>query len=525
MGNTDSIPLVSQVKSLVQVISGDEEGALETQKNFIRTGIIASQINSAVVAAQGDHEEARRIQEEFGEESLTILEGLPLVGHAMSAGYAAGGDLEKAEQVALTATKSTVVAGSAAISLACGPGAPVCAAAIGSAAVVATNAAWDGVESLVRNETVGVIKTGFLIKNMVERNETADPGEVFDIAFEQTALAAGGAFGGFRLSKAGGVAKVGNARGVAKVGKAKGVAKVKKAGVVEVMKAPWRCLCKRSVGTEVPPSPLLLAAPPSLRQVDLTPQTVDGLLHGVLSVFVILKLVLGNSPLATPYLRELCEAVDRQEHLEECQQWLVAAMDKYGDLKSEERPKPLISSLATLVFDYDNLVAGNLVGSGLQVWLCTSVLGVQGEPLLLQDCVLRLRQGLREVQALEVTSSTDHHRNKRRAMCCASVNFRKNHFVSDTVDNLVARKGWVGRNTRILTPRQQVYQMVNDKVALGESKVAQFRGQVVREVRLEGLSMVDEVAQAGGGVIRMVREQPIVVTIGQTGQLVHLTGA
>ena len=61
--------------------------------------------------------------------------------------------------MALAATKSTVVAGSALVSLACGPGAPACAAALGSAAVVATNAAWDGLESLARNDTVGLVKT------------------------------------------------------------------------------------------------------------------------------------------------------------------------------------------------------------------------------------------------------------------------------------------------------------------------------------------------------------------------------
>ena len=48
MGNTDSIPIVSQVKSLVQVIGGDENGALKTQENFIRTAPIAAQINSLV---------------------------------------------------------------------------------------------------------------------------------------------------------------------------------------------------------------------------------------------------------------------------------------------------------------------------------------------------------------------------------------------------------------------------------------------------------------------------------------------
>ena len=52
MGNTDSVPVVSQFKSLVQVASGDEEGARRTQENFIRTGIVASQINSLVHSVQ-----------------------------------------------------------------------------------------------------------------------------------------------------------------------------------------------------------------------------------------------------------------------------------------------------------------------------------------------------------------------------------------------------------------------------------------------------------------------------------------
>ena len=34
MGNTDSIPIVSQVKSLVQVIGGDENGALKTVREI-----------------------------------------------------------------------------------------------------------------------------------------------------------------------------------------------------------------------------------------------------------------------------------------------------------------------------------------------------------------------------------------------------------------------------------------------------------------------------------------------------------
>ena len=102
MGNTDSIPVVSQVKSLVQVIGGDEEGALHTQQNFIRTAPVAAQINSLVQYAQGNETEALRIQEEHGQAMLQLAENTPIVGHIVSMVYAARGDHKKAKIVAIS---------------------------------------------------------------------------------------------------------------------------------------------------------------------------------------------------------------------------------------------------------------------------------------------------------------------------------------------------------------------------------------------------------------------------------------
>ena len=48
MGNTDSIPIVSQIKSLVQVANGDAEAAKTTQENFMRQAPVVSQVNSLV---------------------------------------------------------------------------------------------------------------------------------------------------------------------------------------------------------------------------------------------------------------------------------------------------------------------------------------------------------------------------------------------------------------------------------------------------------------------------------------------
>ena len=44
MGNVDSIPVVSQMKSLFQVIAGDAIGAKATQEHFARQAPIASQV-------------------------------------------------------------------------------------------------------------------------------------------------------------------------------------------------------------------------------------------------------------------------------------------------------------------------------------------------------------------------------------------------------------------------------------------------------------------------------------------------
>lgn len=72
MGNTDSIPVISQVKSLVQVITGDEEGAKKTQENFSKLAPIVSQARSAYHALDGDLEQAKNIQKDFGVNAVAM---------------------------------------------------------------------------------------------------------------------------------------------------------------------------------------------------------------------------------------------------------------------------------------------------------------------------------------------------------------------------------------------------------------------------------------------------------------------
>ena len=74
----DALPVVSQVKSAVQWLWGDSEGAYETQVNFTKKFPVVSQVRSAGFALVGNQKEARKTQMEF----LGNLDGIPVVGHA-----------------------------------------------------------------------------------------------------------------------------------------------------------------------------------------------------------------------------------------------------------------------------------------------------------------------------------------------------------------------------------------------------------------------------------------------------------
>ena len=396
----------------------------------------------------------------------------------MAAGYAISGDLEKAENVAIGATKSTVVAGSVVVSLACGPGAPVCGATLGSLAAVGTNAAWDGVESVVRNETVGVIKT---VEDLVERNETHSAGEIFDISFGQASLAAGGAFGGFKVNKGA------NMKFVGKVGKA--------------AKSTIKCICKREVESDT--DPILQGVPPSLSQMSFHDQSVDGFIHSVVSIFIIMKLIFTKSSLATPYLSEICGAVGKSNiPILECEEWLYDALDKYDDLENGGEPSKtslVIDSLSALAFDFDNMVNENMIGSGIDIWICSAATEVVEDHDLLSGCVVKLQDAIRNINLkfLTLQRREPHQRFKRRAACCASPSFVRNHF-AQAENNLVPRNYFWGRNTRILTSKPELYQRVFDQIEAGKFKFAEYKGKTQRVVRLDGLDMVDEVAKKEG---------------------------
>ncbi|KAF6206765.1 hypothetical protein GE061_018001 [Apolygus lucorum] len=94
----DSMPIVSQLKSLVQVIGGDADGARRTQENFLNTAAVVSQIKSAIHAAQGE-KYAKNLEE--------LANSLPVVGHVKGGVHIALGDEEKGVTIIKGATSST----------------------------------------------------------------------------------------------------------------------------------------------------------------------------------------------------------------------------------------------------------------------------------------------------------------------------------------------------------------------------------------------------------------------------------
>ncbi len=130
----------------------------------------------------GKNEEAKKIQQEFGKNALDFAENTPVIGHVTAGVYAATGDLNKAEKVAIGATKSTVVAAAGAAGVLCGPAAAACGASLATAA----NAGWDGVDSAVSGEKKGLINAADKVIS-----GQASVGESFDFIAEQALTAAG----------------------------------------------------------------------------------------------------------------------------------------------------------------------------------------------------------------------------------------------------------------------------------------------------------------------------------------------
>lgn len=70
----DGFPVISQIKSIVQAVAGDADGAKQTQANFLRQMPVLSQLTSAVQAATGDFDGAKKTQQQFLSKKITYVQ-------------------------------------------------------------------------------------------------------------------------------------------------------------------------------------------------------------------------------------------------------------------------------------------------------------------------------------------------------------------------------------------------------------------------------------------------------------------
>eukprot|EP00697_Spironema_sp_BW2_P013720 gnl/Spiro4/3962_TR1973_c0_g2_i1.p1 gnl/Spiro4/3962_TR1973_c0_g2~~gnl/Spiro4/3962_TR1973_c0_g2_i1.p1 ORF type:complete len:532 (-),score=96.42 gnl/Spiro4/3962_TR1973_c0_g2_i1:100-1581(-) len=109
MGAVDSIPVVSQLKSLVQVSFGDAEGARNTQITFSRRCPIVSQSRSLAELIMGRPDHARATQIEFVHGLSDAADTVPVVGHIKGGIHYACGDKSGGDAAMKSSSRSTMV--------------------------------------------------------------------------------------------------------------------------------------------------------------------------------------------------------------------------------------------------------------------------------------------------------------------------------------------------------------------------------------------------------------------------------
>lgn len=77
----DLVPVVSQIKSIVQLISGDVNASAQTGINFFDKGIGTSQLHSLFQLIGGNVDKAVEIQKEFGRNIEVLVDSIPILGH------------------------------------------------------------------------------------------------------------------------------------------------------------------------------------------------------------------------------------------------------------------------------------------------------------------------------------------------------------------------------------------------------------------------------------------------------------
>eukprot|EP01083_Nonionella_stella_P306633 1074655_1 len=107
---TDTIPVASQIKSILQLLFGESEKALETQINFLDGTPLISQLKSLYeVFISNDLIQAKKTQNKFLIVTNATFDNIPLIGHIKGLGHYLIGDYSNGHNAIKRSTRTTVV--------------------------------------------------------------------------------------------------------------------------------------------------------------------------------------------------------------------------------------------------------------------------------------------------------------------------------------------------------------------------------------------------------------------------------
>jgi hypothetical protein len=104
----DHIPVISQIKSVIQDISGDDDGARQTMQNYLST----DPVSAIAYHTGGKHEKANENWKNLLNMGGEVVDSLPVVGHIKGGYYYGIGERERGEEIMKSASRPVgVIAG------------------------------------------------------------------------------------------------------------------------------------------------------------------------------------------------------------------------------------------------------------------------------------------------------------------------------------------------------------------------------------------------------------------------------
>ena len=101
------LPGISQLKSIVQLATGDVNGALKTQEDFFQTCPVVSQVTGCVQLITGNEEAAGETFKKGLDTINSIANSIPVVGHLKAAVHLACDDEERANEALKSSNRTS----------------------------------------------------------------------------------------------------------------------------------------------------------------------------------------------------------------------------------------------------------------------------------------------------------------------------------------------------------------------------------------------------------------------------------